>query len=99
AAPIHHEWALQRTAHVVDGRGRHAAAKDLDPFGRRLRRQGGVQVEGELRTVGQPRLEVLVVRVRGPLRPAYAAAQLGPELLLVAHEEDEAIARAIKLAG
>jgi hypothetical protein len=69
------------------------------PFAGRPRLQRLVDELGEQRAVLQPVGEPPEAGVVDPLRPVDPAAELDPELLLVAHQVDPAVPRAVALAG
>ena len=97
-APLAHERIVEGRGDVVDGRGRYAPGKMLEPLGGGTATQRFVEHDCELLAMGEPVFEGAEVGIGGEVGAADHVAEHRPELLLVAHDEDVAVARAIELA-
>src|SRR5687768_17434464 len=93
-----YERILERLREIVDRRCRHGAGKDLEPFGGVALAKLTIEHFGQQLALSQAVGEPAKPRVVAPFRAAELVAQRRPELLLVAHQVNPAVASAVELA-
>jgi len=89
---------IQSFREIVDRCRRNPAGEYVEPLCRRLLRQFRIEHVLDQCAVLQPFLERRKALILGPFLTPEHAAKVQPELLLVAHQEDPAVAGGVELA-